>query len=116
VKPLADEEQILRDGDMERAFRESGVPEGYHLEWCADENWKVGGDGRQCRRTFCNNPAVAALKRIHAHGFRWWHYCELHLYGRKIENGVVKFRRLVENAGTGSGTVRVAEKTGAEAV
>lgn len=84
------------------------APRGYHWEWCVDDAWKIGGEGRKCRMKGCPNSAVAALKRARrtgaTWGFSWWHYCALHLYGRKIEDGVVKFRRLVENAGTGSGT------------
>jgi len=79
----------------------------YHREWCVDERWKLGGEGRMCRMKGCHNLAVAALKRIQRNGvqgFSWWHYCDLHLYGRKIEDGAVKVERLVENRGTGSGT------------
>lgn len=76
------------------------IPEGYRREWCIDEKWKVGGDGRRCRMKGCVNQAVAALKRNHRKayglGFQWWYYCELHLYGRKIEDGCVKSQRLVE--------------------
>lgn len=76
------------------------APNGYHREWCVDEGWRIGGDGRQCRMKGCQNLAVAALKRRHRRGprgFQWWYYCELHMYGRKIEDGVVKSNRLVEN-------------------
>lgn len=75
------------------------APEGYHWEWVADENWKVGG-GYKCRMLRCPNRAVAAFRRNNRHaiqGWSWWHYCADHLYGRKIEGGVVKVRRLVEN-------------------
>jgi hypothetical protein len=82
------------------------APAGYHREWVADEGWKIGGDGRTCRRTGCGKLAVAALKRSHRYGilgFQWWYYCESHLYGRKIEDGVVKVERLAENvAGKGA--------------
>lgn len=76
------------------------VPWGYHLEWCVDTDWKVGNDGKKCRMKGCKNPSVAALRRKHRcfyEGFRWWHYCGDHLYGREIRDGVVKFLRLVKN-------------------
>ena len=75
-------------------------PDGYHLEWVADDGWKLGGDGRICRRKNCGRLAVAALRRRNRRskeGWNWWHYCELHLYGRKIEGGVVKVGRLVKD-------------------
>jgi hypothetical protein len=83
----------------------SEIPEGYHREWCVDKDWKVGGEGRRCRMKDCWNLAVAALKRTHrnAQGFRWWHYCESHLYGRKIEDGFVMVECLVENGREVSG-------------
>lgn len=76
------------------------APNGYHREWVLDEGWKIGGDGRLCRSKGCRRPAVAALRRSNRspRGFQWWHYCESHLYGRKIEGGFVKSERLVENA------------------
>jgi len=76
------------------------APEGYHWEWVADANWKVGGEGRKCRMLRCPKNAVAALMRRRRSAlisFNWWHYCADHLYGRKIEDGVVKSRQLVKN-------------------
>jgi hypothetical protein len=73
---------------------------GYHREWCVDDGWKIGGEGRRCRARGCRELAAAALKRRDRRGrdgFVWWFYCALHLYGRKIEDGVVKVARLVEN-------------------
>ena len=72
------------------------VPEGYRLEWQPDNDWRIGGRGRLCSLKSCVRPAVAALKRNWKFGFRWYHYCADHLYGRKIEDGVVYFERLVE--------------------
>lgn len=80
----------------ESAERE--IPLGYHEEWVADPNWQEAQFMRICRMNGCGNRAVAALKRKHRSspwGFRWWHYCGEHLYGRKIEDGVVKSCRLV---------------------
>jgi hypothetical protein len=79
-------------------------PAGYHHEWVTDEDWQVPGDGRKCSKAGCLNIAIALLRRRHARfpsGFAWWGYCGGHLYGlntiRKIEDGVVKVRRLVKN-------------------
>jgi len=79
------------------------VPRGWRREWVPDDSldWEVGGNGRKCRMKRCNDPAVAALARRHHRksgltDFRWWYYCAAHLYGRKIEDGVVKVLRLVE--------------------
>jgi hypothetical protein len=74
--------------------------DGYHREWVVDDGWKVGGDGRVCRHGRCPNLAVAALRRRNRRcrtGWNWWHYCELHLYGRRIKDGAVKVECLVED-------------------
>lgn len=73
------------------------VPEGYRYEWVADDSWCLLSEpeNRRCRMKGCKNQAVAALRRKHGKGVQWWAYCGLHLYGRKIEDGVVKCRRLV---------------------
>jgi hypothetical protein len=63
-----------------------------------DERWKLADLVRTCRAPDCENPAVAALRRQHGEGFRWWYYCGSHLYGRKIEDGMVKVCRLVKDA------------------
>jgi len=78
------------------------APKGYCWVWLADPQWTVGGDGHRCRASVgrCHNAAVAGFFRKHGPGFRRWYYCESHLYGRIIEDGVVKFRRLVEMEGT----------------
>lgn len=77
------------------------IPEGYRLMWVpAGEGWRVGGDGRSCRAPKCFQPAAAAICRKDDRGkdgFVWWYYCENHLYGRKIEDGVVKEERLVRD-------------------
>ena len=73
------------------------APEGYRYEWVADGGWRLLSehDDRRCRMKKCKNQAIALLQRKHGSGFSWWAYCGEHLYGRKIEDGVVKFRRLV---------------------
>lgn len=87
---------------MTEARREA--PDGYHWEWEAeDEHWRIGGQGHQCRmvegvpRRRCPRPAVARLNR----GRRapsWWHYCEDHLYGRRIHNGRVELLRMKKDS------------------
>lgn len=83
------------------------APEGYHYEWVPDESWTIYNSivaGRKCRS--CGRPAVAALKRRHRHPpelYRWWRYCESHLYGRKIEDGIIKVRHLVKDEAANSG-------------
>jgi hypothetical protein len=61
--------------------------------WVPDRLWTTEPeiiDGRLCRmkvgRASCRRPAVAALARSNG----WWCYCAEHLYGRRIENGVVE--------------------------
>jgi len=78
------------------------APEGYRYEWVVDERWQIPADGRKCSRAGCLNSAIALLRRRHqrfSSGFAWWGYCADHLYGlgttRKIEEGVVKIRRVV---------------------
>lgn len=78
---------------------EDETPEGCHWEWlpCGPE-WQTPADGRKCSKAGCLHQAVAMLQRLHKRftsGFAWWGYCADHMYGRKIENGVVKERRLV---------------------
>jgi len=77
------------------------VPEGYHRAWVIEtDRWRVGGDGHNCRRPRCENPAAAALRRPDRRvklGFQWWYYCESHLYGRKIEDGILKVEILVKD-------------------
>lgn len=79
---------------------ENEAPEGYRYEWVDDDDWKILSeqDSRKCSMRRCTATAIAMLRRKHkrfASGFAWWAYCGQHLYGRKIENGVVKYRRLV---------------------
>lgn len=71
-------------------------PAGYQLlvvdDARRDTGWRVGGGGKLCRFTTgpghrtCRRPAVATLDRGWARRNRWG-YCELHLYGRHLENG-----------------------------
>ena len=62
--------------------------------WVTDRDWEVLSldTTLKCRKTTgkplggCSKPAVAELKRRNG----WWAYCAGHLYGRKVEDGVVK--------------------------
>ncbi len=83
--------------------RDDAVLDGYRIEWVPDEGWRMPADGRACSKHGCLNPAIALLRRSHARfvsGFALWGYCVDHLYGlgtiRKIEDGIVKVRRLVK--------------------
>ena len=72
-------------------------PLGYHYEWREDTDWQVRGDDRRCRRRGCFARAVARLFRVGKLRSGWWYYCPNHLYGRIVENGVVKERILVRD-------------------
>lgn len=79
---------------------EDEAPEGYRYEWIADNDWQLVSEQRKCSMRRCTATADALLRRQHKRfpsGFAWWAYCREHLYGRKVEDGVVKFRRLVQN-------------------
>lgn len=75
------------------------APYGFHWAWVPDAetthglDWQVISpeDARPCRFTTahhqtCKRASVARLKRK----TQWWHYCEQHLYGRRIRNQVVE--------------------------
>lgn len=70
---------------------------GYHWEWVPDEGWQIGGDDRKCRMLRCMNAAAAGFWRRSVKGPQLWRYCADHMYGRKIENGVVVHRILVKD-------------------
>lgn len=66
----------------------------------ADDSWELVGRGesRPCRwgagpgKPACGRPSVARLNRGHRGATRWWHYCERHLYGRRVVGGVLWVR------------------------
>jgi hypothetical protein len=70
-------------------------PPGFHYEWHPMRDRRVATEEeqatRQCRRPRCHGVPVMALERRNG----WWLYCYRHLYGSRIRNGVVEFRRLV---------------------
>ena len=72
------------------------------LEWVPDSEWSTEADliqGKGCRygggfhSKACGRLAVAALNRgSYTRRGRmpsWWAYCEKHLYGRRLVNGVI---------------------------
>jgi hypothetical protein len=65
--------------------------EGWHVEWVEDTKWEVVSESRKCRRPGCQRPSVARFMRSNG----WWHYCDWHLYGRRVVDGRVLGRRLV---------------------
>lgn len=77
-------------------------PKGHTWEWVPDPDWRLQ-EGRECRRMgkgheLCRRPSVAALNRsaLRRDGRQsWWAYCELHLYGCRIVDGVVLQRRAI---------------------
>lgn len=80
---------------------------GHEEAWEPDPSFRrVYTTDRLCRRmgpghVMCDSVAVAELDRAHswdqAKGIhRWWAYCERHLYGRRIVDGVVEHRVLRE--------------------
>lgn len=58
--------------------------------WIKDTHWELLPPEirRKCRMKGCLNHAVAALRRSNG----WWNYCPEHLYGRRINNGVVEIQ------------------------
>jgi hypothetical protein len=63
--------------------------------WVPDRRWTTEReiiDSKRCRMLVegrgCARPAVAALARRNG----WWCYCENHLYGRRIIDGIVETR------------------------
>lgn len=79
-------------------------PDGYQWAWVpareipGELRWELvqGSQAKQCRwtdqRVRCTNLSVVRLNRAHtAAGHpRWWHYCEQHLFGRRINNLVIE--------------------------
>lgn len=68
--------------------------------WVPDEQWIAlsAKTTSRCRmiegkaRTRCPNTAVAQFRRGHR-SISWWAYCADHLYGRRLNNGVVEILR-----------------------
>jgi hypothetical protein len=100
----------MGDAGTVRPQAPGAAPEGHHWEAVPDTSlrWRVSAGtapavSRRCRygRPSCKRPAVAEIDRgSYRNGSRvpsWWAYCERHLYGRWIEDGVVMGWRLAED-------------------
>ena len=75
-----------------------------------DPNWELVTDPQPCRhgcggqgpsrgeRRVCGRPSVARVSRSYTFGDRqsqtsmWWHYCERHLGGQRIRDGILETR------------------------
>lgn len=60
--------------------------------WRPDTQWRCPSEYGRCRRIGCQRAPVADFKRA----YRWWAYCDWHLYGRRIRDGVVEIPIFVE--------------------
>lgn len=83
-------------------------PPGYELVWTPTAvaergtNWQVlppGTPPRRCRywtspTQVCGSPSVARMLLVVNRVEQWWHYCEAHLYGRRIRDGVLETQTL----------------------
>lgn len=60
--------------------------------WVPDTEWEKLAKPRKCRATagrgrrICNTEALYALRRPNG----LWAYCEEHMYGRRIRDGIVE--------------------------
>lgn len=80
----------------------SEVPVGPLYHWVPDKRFELLSDdeaSKPCRYTVgpdrrsCKRPSVARLNRSSSRDrTNWWHYCERHLFGRRIRDGVVEIR------------------------
>jgi len=81
----------------------SAAPEGFREVWVPDQRWRVVTDPEEahryrCRwgagsgRRACGKVSVAAIDRHNG----WWRYCGEHLYGHRIQDGQVLYRRTVK--------------------
>ena len=73
-------------------------------EWVPDPSWTVlsATTNTKCRfmarvggrNVRCEHQAVAQfLRNSRKIGPRWWAYCEQHLYGRRLRNGLIETER-----------------------
>ena len=83
------------------------LPEGHVHVWLPDYRWepvsRAAGTERRCRygasphHRACGRVSVARLLRPYGSPEgRWWHYCERHLYGRRLsDDGTQVLARVV---------------------
>lgn len=86
------------------AARGDVAPDGYHYVWRVDSSWQTRRRNdriMQCRWTDhgerCLRIAKAAFNRGSLQKPVWWWYCNKHLYGQLLWDGVVYSLALVDN-------------------
>ena len=52
---------------------------------------RIPDENGRFHREVCGKPVVAALRRSNG----WWCYCEEHLYGGRLNNGVVEHKLII---------------------
>lgn len=79
------------------------APDGFRYVWVEDSRWRLipADRKRTCAMKGCGYVALVEFNRgQHRDGIgtidSWWAYCGRHLYGRRIRNGKIESRRLVE--------------------
>lgn len=88
--------------DNYEQFRDA--PEGTEFVWAPEDSsrWELLPEPtlmHACRGTrSCLGWPVARLNRVRDESAKpiWWHYCAAHLYGRRIVDGVLQVRKLVQ--------------------
>lgn len=62
--------------------------------WVPDTTFIVDNSGEKCRDRKCAKKPVARFRRgvVGRQGSGWWWCCEDHLYGRRLNNGVVEIQ------------------------
>lgn len=66
--------------------------DGWYWHVAVDHDWTTtkSSPSTRCRRRGCDHPPVAWLNRGYRGRPSWWAYCADHMYGRWVEDGVVK--------------------------
>jgi hypothetical protein len=78
----------------------AGAPEGFEFAWLpeTDSRWVVldTPSDYACRgRRFCTARTIVKINRgVTGDRPRYFHYCEKHMYGRRLVNGRLEARRL----------------------
>jgi len=68
------------------------------MVWIVDGRWHVGGQERTCRRPKCGRPAQAWVMRPRKGREYPWHYCDRHLYERRINGDRVEIQVSADSA------------------
>jgi len=76
-------------------------PEGYRYVWMPDDSCRLTTEeekqSRRCRRPGCMREVAIGLQRGFGQQQKWWLYCDWHMYGRRIVDGVVQWPRLTKD-------------------